>query len=76
MLTGGGPVLPVHAAAAAAQLDEAELESVRRFSSELRGKSLDDLKSSKIIDRYPNMSYMVFVYFGIEIQLIHGLKTI
>ena len=61
MLTGGGPVLPVHAAAhaAAAQLDEAELESVRRFSSELRGKSLEDLKSSKIIDRYTYLCSIV-----------------
>ena len=40
------------AASAAAQLNQEELDSVRKFSSELRGKSLDDLKSSKIIDRY------------------------
>ena len=34
-----------------AALNQEELDSVRKFSSELRGKSLDDLKSSKIIDR-------------------------
>ena len=40
----------VNGANAAAALNAEELDSVRRFSSELRGKPLDELKSSKIIE--------------------------
>ena len=50
--SGGGALNGPIATAAAPQLNQEELESVRKFSSELRGKSLDELKSSKIIDRY------------------------